>query len=128
MKYNLSKKVEGSFEDTIVKITEELKKEGFGIITEIDLKEKFKEKLGVEFRKYTILGACNPKMAYEAIQHEANVGVMLPCNILVQEFLDGHVEIAAINPVASIGAVENKVLEPLATEVSHKLKIVLDGL
>ncbi len=117
----------GNFEDILKKITEELQKEGFGIITEIDLKEKFKEKLGLEFRKYTILGACNPKLAYEAIQHEANVGVMLPCNILIQEALDGQVEIAAINPVASIGAVENKALEPLANEVSLKLKKALDA-
>jgi uncharacterized protein (DUF302 family) len=127
MKYNLSKKVEGSFDDTIKKITEELKKEGFGVITEIDLKEKFKEKLDVDFRRYTILGACNPELAYKAIQYEANVGVMLPCNILVQEASNGQIEIAAINPVASIGAAGNKELEPLATEVSLKLKRVIDA-
>lgn len=128
MNYNINKKVAGTFEEAISKVTEGLKKEGFGIITEVDLKEKFKEKLDVDFRKYTILGACNPKLAYEAIQKEANVGVMLPCNILVQESLSGQIEIAAINPTASIGAVQNNELESLAAEVSMKLQKVIDGI
>ncbi len=84
--------------------------------------------LDVDFRKYTILGACNPKLAYEAIQKEANVGVMLPCNILVQESLSGQIEIAAINPIASIGAVQNSELESLTAEVSNKLQKAIDGI
>ncbi len=89
MNYSINKKVAGTFDEAIRKITGGLKEEGFGIITEIDLKEKFREKLDVDFREYTILGACNPRLAYDAIQKEANVGVMLPCNILVQESLSG---------------------------------------
>ena len=83
MSYNISKQVSASFKDTIIKVTEELKKEGFGIITEVVLKDKFKEKLNVDFRNYTILGACNPRLAYEAVQQEDKIGVMLPCNVLV---------------------------------------------
>ena len=128
MNYNFNKKVKGSFDETIGKVTAALQKEGFGVITEINLQEKFKDKLNVDFRRYTILGACNPKLAYEAIQQEPNVGVMLPCNILVQETGNNEVEIAAINPLASIGAVQNKKLESLANEVSNKLKTVIDGL
>jgi uncharacterized protein (DUF302 family) len=125
MSYYIRKKLGGSFEKTVDELKEELKKEGFGVISEIDLREKFKEKLGVNFRKYTILGACNPKLAYDAIEHEPNIGVMLPCNILVQEALSGEIEISAINPIASIGAVHNNRLLPIATEVSNKLEKVL---
>jgi uncharacterized protein (DUF302 family) len=89
MSYNISKKAEGTFDDTIIKVTGELKKEGFGIISEIDLKEKFKEKLNVDFRNYKILGACNPAIAYKAIQQEDKIGIMLPCNILIQEHENG---------------------------------------
>lgn len=117
-----------SFRDAIGRVTEELKKEGFGVITEIDLKEKFKEKLNQDFRNYTILGACNPKLAYEAIQQEDKIGVMLPCNILVQEHATGAVEIAAVNPLASIGAVNNEALDSVAREVSQKLQAAIDRL
>lgn len=125
MSYNISRKVEGSFNDTIDKVTQELKKEGFGIITEIDLKDKFKEKLDVDFRNYKILGACNPALAYKAIQQEDKIGIMLPCNILVQEHENGEVEVSAINPLESIGAVHNEQLQSLAEEVSSKLKGVI---
>lgn len=128
MSYNISKKVKRDFDKTIYRVTEELKKEGFGIITEVDLREKFKEKLDVNFRNYTILGACNPKLAYEAVQQEDKIGIMLPCNILVQEHQDGEVEVSAINPMASIGAVKNDRLEALATEVSGRLQRVIDAL
>lgn len=128
MNYNLTKKIGGTFDEAIKNLTGLLQQEGFGVISEIDLQEKFKEKLGKDFRKYTILGACNPKLAFEAIQEEPNVGVMLPCNILVQESVEGGVEISAINPVASIGAVQNPKLEPLAAEVSNRLQKVIDGL
>ena len=128
MSYNISKKVSGSFKDTIIKVTEELKKEGFGIITEVDLKDKFKEKLNVDFRNYTILGACNPRLAYEAVQQEDKIGVMLPCNVLVQEHTDGQVEVSAINPLTSIGSVKNNNLENLASQVSDKLKKAIDNI
>lgn len=125
MSYNISKTVTGTFDDTIIKVTEELKKEGFGIISEIDLKEKFKKKLKVVFRNYKILGACNPALAYKAIQQEDKIGIMLPCNILVQEHENGEVEVSAINPLESIGAVHNEYLKSLAEEVSGKLKGVI---
>lgn len=125
MSYNISKKVEGSFDDTINKVTDELKKEGFGIITEIDLKDKFKEKLDLDFRNYKILGACNPALALKAIEQEDKIGIMLPCNILVQEHENGEVEVSAINPLESIGAVHNEQLQSIAAEVSDKLKSVI---
>lgn len=127
MSYNISKKVKGTFEKTIYRVTEELKKEGFGIITEVDLREKFKEKLNIDFRNYTILGACNPKLAYEAVQQEDKIGIMLPCNVLIQEHENGEVEVSAINPMASIGAVKNDQLEGVATEVSNKLQRVIEA-
>ena len=128
MNYNINKKISGSFPEAIAKIREALKTEGFGIISEIDLKDKFKEKLNVDFRNYTILGACNPKLAYEAIQQEDKIGVMLPCNVLVQEHANGEVEVAAINPLTSIGAVKNDKLESLASEVSNKLETALQSI
>lgn len=128
MNYNISKKVEGTFEGTIKKVTEELKKEGFGIISEIDLKEKFKEKLNVNFRNYKILGACNPALALKAIEQEDKIGTMLPCNILVQEHENGEVEVSAINPLASIGAVNNESLQSIAEEVTSKLKVVIENI
>lgn len=128
MSYNISKKVEGSFDDTVNKVTEELKKEGFGIISEIDLKEKFKEKLNVDFRNYKILGACNPALAFKAIQQEDKIGTMLPCNILIQEHENGEVEVSAINPLASIGAVNNESLQSIAAEVTGKLKVAIENI
>lgn len=128
MTYTIGKKVKKDFNEAVKTITEELKKEGFGVITEIDLKEKFKEKLQVDFGNYKILGACNPALAYKAIQIEPNIGVMLPCNVLIQEKANGDVEIAAINPLNSIGAIENKQLQSLAQEVSQKLQMVMDRL
>jgi uncharacterized protein (DUF302 family) len=128
MEYNFSKIVDGKFKDVILKVTTALKDEGFGIITEINLKEKFKEKLSIDFRNYTILGACNPKAAYEAIQEEDKIGVMLPCNVLVQEHEDGKIEVAAINPLTSLGAVENERISHIATKVSAGLERVIFNL
>ncbi len=126
MTYDISKSVSTSFEDTVDRVTSELQKEGFGIITEIDLKSKFSEKLGKDFRKYKILGACNPKLAFEAIQKESHIGVMLPCNVLVQEHESGEVEVSAINPMQSIGVVGNPDLTLLAKDVTSKLKSALE--
>jgi uncharacterized protein (DUF302 family) len=104
-----------------------LSNEGFGIISEIDLKEKFQEKLGINYREYKILGACNPKLAYQAIEQEDKIGVLLPCNVLVQQHDDGKVEVTAINPAETMSAVENDQLEPIAKEVSQKLKAAIDN-
>lgn len=127
MSYYFSKTVDYNFEQTIEKITEELKKEGFGILTEIDVKETFKKKLDVDFRKYKILGACNPNMAYQAIQHEPRIGAMLPCNVIVQELENGKVEVSAVDPVASMMAVENDKLGEVAKDVRNKLKNVIEN-
>lgn len=127
MSYYFSTILDDNFDKAIEKVTEELKKEGFGILTEIDVKETFKKKLDVDFRKYRILGACNPQMAHKAIQAESKIGTMLPCNVIVQE-LDGKVEVSAVDPVASMQAVENDGLEPIASQVRDKLKTVISRL
>ncbi len=126
--YFYAKEVKGSFDETIVTVTEELQKEGFGILTEIDVKETLKKKLDVDFRNYRILGACNPPFAYKALQAEPNVGVMLPCNVIVQEKENGNVEVAAVDPLASMQAIENPELEKIAQEVRDKLKAVVNRL
>ena len=128
MSYSTNKKVKGTFDEVTKKVIEELKKEGFGVISEIDLKEKFKEKLNVDFRNYKILGACNPSLAYKAIEQEKNIGTMLPCNVLVQELETGDVEVSAINPLESMSAVNNANLQAIAAEVSGKLNSVMERL
>lgn len=125
MSYYHNRTVKTSFEDTISAVTEALKREGFGVLTQINMADKLKEKLGANFRKYVILGACNPRLAYKALQSEDKIGVMLPCNIIVQENAPGQVEIAAIDPRASMAAVGNAVLDGIAAEVSGKLKRVV---
>ncbi|MCX6151871.1 MAG: DUF302 domain-containing protein [Ignavibacteriales bacterium] len=127
MNYYNTKIVKLSFEDAIVKVTEELKKEGFGVLTEIDVKETLKKKLDVDFRKYKILGACNPPFAYQAIMAEDKIGTLLPCNIIVQETIDGKVEVSAVNPLVSMQAVKNPGLESVASQVSEKLIKVLEA-
>ena len=102
-----------------------MKKEGFGILTEIDVKETLKEKLNVDFRRYKILGACNPPSAYKALTAENKIGTMLPCNVIVQEISDGQVEVTSIDPLASMQAVENPALKEIASEISNKLKTVI---
>lgn len=128
MSYHNSKTVSTNFEETIEKVTEELKKEGFGILTEIDVKETLKKKLDVNFRNYTILGACNPTLAYEALSEEENIGVMLPCNVIVQETDGGIIRVSAINPMESMKAVQNPNLEEIASTVSSKLAKVIENL
>ena len=117
-----------SFEDAIKKVVEELKKEGFGILTEIDVKETLKKKLDVDFRKYKILGACNPPFAYQALQAEDKIGTMLPCNVIVQETAEGTVEVSAVDPVASMQAIHNPQLESIAEQVRAKLKKIVANL
>jgi uncharacterized protein (DUF302 family) len=126
MSYYFSKKVNATFDETVTKVTGELKKEGFGILTEIDVKETLKKKLNVDFNRYKILGACNPPFAYKALTAENKIGVMLPCNVIVQEISGGQVEVAAIDPVASMQAVGNPALKEIASEISNKLKTVID--
>jgi uncharacterized protein (DUF302 family) len=128
MSYYFSKIINASFEQAIAKVTEELKKEGFGILTEIDVKETLKKKLGVDFQKYKILGACNPPFAYQALQAEPKIGIMLPCNFIVQELSEGKVEVATIDPATSMQAVGNPKLESVAEQVRSKLKRVIDSL
>ena len=128
MKYYFSKTLNISFDEAISKVIEELKKGGFGIITEIDVKETLKKKLNVDFRKYRILGACSPHYAYQALLKEDKIGTMLPCNVIVQELADGKVEVAAIDPIASMQAIENPELGSVAVEVQAKLKKVVDNL
>lgn len=128
MSYYYTKEVSYPFSTALTKVKQALGDRGFGAITEIDLKEKFKEKLDVDFPEYRILGACNPKMAYQAIGQENRIGVLLPCNVLVQERIDGKVEVSAVNPMETMSAVQNTNLEALAGEVSAKLKEAIDSL
>lgn len=128
MSYYFSKTVKGSFEEVLEKVTASLKNEGFGILTEIDVKETLKKKLDVNFRRYKILGACNPAFAYKAIQVEDKIGTMLPCNVIVQELGEGAIEVAAVDPVASMKAIENQELYGIATQVQEKLKNVVHSL
>ena len=129
MKYYMSKILKNvSFDDAISKVTELLKSQGFGIITEIDVKETMKKKLDVDFRKYRILGACNPQFAHKALQIEDKIGTMLPCNVIVQMLENGETEIAAINPVASMMGVENPNLEEIAGEIQRRLETVISGM
>ena len=127
MNYYNTKLVNLSFDNAIAKIVDELKKEGFGILTEIDVKETLKKKLDVDFRKYKILGACNPPFAYKALQVENKIGTMLPCNVIIQETEDGKVEVSTINPLVSMQTVKNHQLEVVAAQVSDKLKKVLEA-
>ena len=128
MKYYFNKTLDISFDEAIERVTEELKKEGFGILTDIDVQNTLKKKLDVSFRKYRILGACNPQFAYKALQNESRIGTMLPCNVIVQETEAGDVEVSAIDPISSMQAVQNPALEGIANQVQAKLKSVVDSL
>jgi uncharacterized protein (DUF302 family) len=128
MSYYFGKKVKGSFDEIIEKVTSSLKSEGFGILTEIDVKQTLKKKLDVDFREYKILGACNPSFAYQALKAEDKIGTMLPCNVIVQEIEQGEVEVAAIDPVASMKAVDNRNLLEIAKQVQQKLQHVVSSL
>ncbi|WP_316226589.1 DUF302 domain-containing protein [Bradyrhizobium sp. SZCCHNS3052] len=126
MTYYFAKAVNLSFDAAIERVTAELKARGFGVLTRIDVQATLREKIGADFRPYTILGACNPKLAHEALQAESRIGTMLPCNVIVQE-IGGRVEVAAVNPVASMQAIENAALATLATKVSDALKTVVEA-
>lgn len=128
MTYYFSKILNTDFDSAILRVSEELKKEGFGILTEIDVKETFKKKLDIDFRKYRILGACNPGFAFEAIKAEDKIGTMLPCNVIVQELEDGQIEVTAVDPIASMMAIKNTALHATANSVSEKLSKVIKNL
>jgi len=127
MTYYFNKILDVPFDQAIDTVTEELKKEGFGILTEIDVKATLKKKLDVDFRNYKILGACNPPFAYKALQSEDKIGLMLPCNVIVQELPNNKIEVAAVDPVASMAGVENSSLGSVADEVRKKLERVIEN-
>lgn len=128
MSYYFSKTLDVPFEKAIEKTTAALKEEGFGVLAEIDIKATLKKKLDVDFKKYQILGACNPPLAHKALSSEEHIGLMLPCNVIVQEQDNGKVEVAAVDPVASMQAVENAELGGVATDVRDLLKKVIESL
>ncbi len=128
MNYYFNTTISGDFDEAIEKVTEELKKGGFGVLTEIDIKATLKKKLDVDFYNYRILGACNPPFAYQALQTEDKIGAMLPCNVIVQEKESGKIEVSAVDPVASMQSVSNESLGEIATQIREKLKHVIDSL
>lgn len=129
MSYHFSVKFDNlSFEDALERIVSELRKEGFGVLTQIDVKETLKAKIDVEFKKYKILGACNPSLAHKALRTEDKIGVFLPCNVVVQEHENGEVEVSAVDPVASMVSVGNKDLECIAGDVQKRMKRVIEAM
>ena len=128
MSYHFTKILDIPFEQAMSKVTDALKKEGFGILSQIDVQQTLKKKLDVDFRKYYILGACNPPFAYKALQVEKMIGTMLPCNVVVQESEGGNTEVSAVDPVASMQAVQNPALLDVAQQVRAKLKKVIESL
>jgi uncharacterized protein (DUF302 family) len=127
MQYGFSKTVDLSFEQTIEKVTAELKKEGFGVLTSIDVKETLKQKINVDFKKYTILGACNPPIAHKALQEEEELGLLLPCNVIVYE-KDDKTRVSIFDPMVMTWIVENDQMKSIATEVQEKLQRVLKAI
>lgn len=128
MTYHFSKTLTLDYDEAIEKVTESLKQEGFGVLTEIDVQATLKKKLNADFKKYKILGACNPAMAFEALKAEDKIGTMLPCNVVVQEVEGGKIEVSAVDPVASMSAIHNPQLGNIASQVQAKLKAVIDRL
>lgn len=128
MSYYITRRINSGFEEAINDINEKLKEVGFGVLSRININEKFKEKLDVDFRKYTILGACNPAFAHKGLQMEDKLGVMLPCNVIVQEIRNGVIEISAINPVVTMQATKNQELLQLAAEVRERMEKMLSSL
>jgi uncharacterized protein (DUF302 family) len=128
MSYYFSKVIDDKFDDAIERVTRHLADAGFGVLTTIDVSATLKKKLDVDFQRYTILGACNPGFAYKALQAEDKIGVMLPCNVIVQEKSDGKVEVSAVDPLASMMAIQNETLGGVATQVQGMLKNVIEGL
>ena len=128
MTYYFNTKLSGDFESVKKRVVAELEKEGFGVLTEIDVRATFKKKLDVDFRNYQILGACSPSFAHKALKAEDKVGTMLPCNVIMQELEDGQIEVAAVDPKASMQAIKNDELGKIASEISSKLQKVIAAL
>ena len=128
MSFYTNKIVKSSFDEVVARVTAELQKEGFGVITEIDMKETLKKKLQVDFRRYKILGACNPTYAYKALQAEENIGILLPCNFVVQETGERNISVSAVNPYETMKSVGNPEIEIVGAEIAEKLKRVLESL
>ncbi len=128
MSYYFDKTVAMDFDGAVNLVKERLKEEGFGVLTEIDIKETMRKKLDKEFRNYKILGACNPPFAYQALLAEDKIGTMLPCNVIVQELADNKIEIAAVDPIASMQAIPNSNLASIASQIQGKLKKVIASL
>lgn len=128
MTYYFSKKLDMPFARAVQRVTDALAGKGFGVLTTIDVRATMRKKLDIDFRPYTILGACNPQFAHKALQCEDKIGAMLPCNVVVQDIGDGKVEVSAVDPVASMVAVDNPRLAPIAAEVRDLLKTMVDGL
>jgi len=126
MTYHFSKKVPGEFDETVERTMEILQENGFGVLTTIDVQATLKAKIDVDFRPYVILGACNPGFAHKALLAEGHIGTMLPCNVIVQQHEDGSVEVSAVDPMASMQAIENETLGGIASEVQGMLKKVVD--
>lgn len=127
MKYGFSKTVELGFEETVDKVTNELQKEGFGVLTSIDVKDTLKKKINVDFKKYTILGACNPPIAYKALQTEEEIGLLLPCNVIVYE-KENKTTVSFFDPMIMTNVIDNKEMEPIAKVVKEKLQRVFAGI
>ena len=127
MSYHISKIVDLSFDEAVSKTIEELKKEGFGVLTDVDVKAVLKKKIDVDFTQYRILGACNPPLAYETLKAEDRVGLMLPCTVLVRETKDGGVEVSAIDPMSAMSVVGNEALAETGALVRDKLATVIKG-
>ena len=128
MSYHITKTLTSGVDEAVAKVTEALKGEGFGILTQIDVAATLKQKIGADFRSYRILGACNPALAHKALLAEDKIGVMLPCNVIVQDIGGGRVEVAAVNPLAAMGRVENSELTSIAKDVAERLTRVVGGL
>jgi uncharacterized protein (DUF302 family) len=126
--YGFSKTLNVDYESAIPKVTEELKKEGFGVLTEIDVKETLKKKIGVDFKKYRILGACNPGLAHKALSTETEIGLFMPCNVIVYENEQGQTVVTALDPVVALSRIENQQLSPIAKEASEKLQKAIHAL
>lgn len=127
MQYGFSKTIDLPFEQAIDKVTDELKKEGFGVLTTIDVKETLKKKIDVDFKKYTILGACNPPIAHKALQEEEELGLLLPCNVVVYE-KDNKTKVSIFDPMVMTWVIENDNMKPIATEVQERLQRVLKSI
>jgi uncharacterized protein (DUF302 family) len=129
MSYYFNKVVKGkNFDEATEFVTAELKKEGFGVLSEINVSETLKNRIGVDFKKYKILGACSPQHAFKALQNEDKIGVFLPCNVIIEEHENGEVEVSAVDPIASMISVKNESLGDIAREIQQKLKRVIENL